>query len=337
MFAVSLVLPGVSASAAVKVSKGSSGEVASDSLDPVIAAQIAAVIAEDTNSAITNNVSQHADTMVVKSELGYDEVSDQYVKTDTSTNQTARSSIVVYTTVEGDNAQTVADKFGLSKDTIKWNNNLQADDIANGTELVILPVNGIMVKASASDTSDALAQKYKSSADAINSYNKLQDGKIQEGQEIIIPDGKKPSVVDEQAAKKATETKKVQTTNVSVSNLSSAGYAVSGSNTYAYGYCTWHAANRRAAIGKPIPNRWGNAISWAASARAAGYSVDGNPQAGDVLYHRYQGGAGHVAFVESVNEDGSILVSDMNYNGNWGRVTYRTVSPGQFGQYLFIH
>ena len=56
-----------------------------------------------------------------------------------------------------------------------------------------------------------------------------------------------------------------------------------------------------------------------------------------MLYHKYQGGAGHVAYVEEVNADGSILVSDMNYNGGWGRVSYRTVTPGEFSQYLFIH
>jgi surface antigen len=33
---------------------------------------------------------------------------------------------------------------------------------------------------------------------------------------------------------------------------------------------------------------------------------------------------GHVAYVESVNADGSFTVSEMNYGG-WGRVDYRTI------------
>jgi len=33
---------------------------------------------------------------------------------------------------------------------------------------------------------------------------------------------------------------------------------------------------------------------------------------------------GHVAYVESVNGDGSFTVSEMNYGG-WGRVDYRTI------------
>ena len=80
----------------------------------------------------------------------------------------------------------------------------------------------------------------------------------------------------------------------------------------------------------------GNAISWARAAASAGYSVDGNPRSGDVLYHRNIGGAGHVAYVEAVNGDGSLSVSDMNYP-TWGRVTRRTVPASELGKYLFIH
>ena len=45
---------------------------------------------------------------------------------------------------------------------------------------------------------------------------------------------------------------------------------------------------------------------------------------------------GHVAYVESVNTDGSILISDMNYP-IWGKVTYRTAQPSEFGNYRFIY
>jgi LysM repeat protein len=51
----------------------------------------------------------------------------------------------------------------------------------------------------------------------------------------------------------------------------------------------------------------------------------------------WTGGAGHVAIVESVNDDGSIYISEMNYAGNFNRVTYRTVSAGQAALYNYIH
>jgi surface antigen len=49
------------------------------------------------------------------------------------------------------------------------------------------------------------------------------------------------------------------------------------------------------------------------------------------------GGAGHVAIVESVNADGSITISEMNYAGNFNRVTSRTVSAGSAAGFNFIH
>jgi surface antigen len=48
------------------------------------------------------------------------------------------------------------------------------------------------------------------------------------------------------------------------------------------------------------------------------------------------GGYGHVAVVESVNSDGSITVSEMNYAG-WGIVDHRTISAGQASGYNYIH
>ena len=38
-----------------------------------------------------------------------------------------------------------------------------------------------------------------------------------------------------------------------------------------------------------------------------------------------QGAYGHVAYVESVNDDGSVKVSEMNYNGGPGVVSSRTI------------
>ncbi|NRE40148.1 CHAP domain-containing protein, partial [Enterococcus faecalis] len=92
-------------------------------------------------------------------------------------------------------------------------------------------------------------------------------------------------------------------------------------NNYPFGQCTWYAYNRMAQIGKPI--EWfagdgGNGAGWANSARAKGYTViKGKPSVGWAA--SMQGGIGgsappygHVAVVEYVNSDGSILVSEAN-------------------------
>lgn len=99
--------------------------------------------------------------------------------------------------------------------------------------------------------------------------------------------------------------------------------AVSG-NMYDYGYCTWYVKNRRPDIG----NTWGNANQWYGSAQAAGYSTGSAPVAGAIGVS-FAGAYGHVVYVESVNGDGTVNISEMNYNG-WGVESSRTTSASEF-------
>jgi len=93
-------------------------------------------------------------------------------------------------------------------------------------------------------------------------------------------------------------------------------------NRFAYGYCTWYVANKRF-----IP--WlGNAIDWWPNARAYGQAEGQLPKVGAVMVTR-ESGYGHVAYVESVNGDGSWTVSEMNFIG-WNKVSTR-VSPSRPG------
>lgn len=102
-----------------------------------------------------------------------------------------------------------------------------------------------------------------------------------------------------------------------------------GNNTYNYGYCTWYVKNRR---GSSLPNGLGNANTWYSRARALGMAVGSTPNAGAVGTTT-RGGLGHVVYVESVNKDGSINISEMNAPV-FGGVTYRTASAGEF---LYIY
>jgi surface antigen len=45
---------------------------------------------------------------------------------------------------------------------------------------------------------------------------------------------------------------------------------------------------------------------------------------------------GHVAFVDSVNANGSFVISEMNYDG-WGRTDQRTVQAGDPSIVGFIY
>lgn len=120
------------------------------------------------------------------------------------------------------------------------------------------------------------------------------------------------------------------TPNVDASKpVSRATASYDGSNTYDYGYCTWYVKNRR---GASLPNSLGNANTWYSRAQAQGMAVGSTPRAGAVGTTT-RGALGHVVYVESVNADGSINISEMNAP-KFGVTTYRTASAGEF---LYIY
>ncbi|HFI0113907.1 TPA: CHAP domain-containing protein [Streptococcus suis] len=89
------------------------------------------------------------------------------------------------------------------------------------------------------------------------------------------------------------------------------------------GQCTWYVYNRFSQLGKPIQHSpMGNGGEWAFYAAKYGYPVSREARAGtavcmpptvpyaDPTY-------GHIAFVERVNPDGSIVISEMNVKGEF--------------------
>ena len=98
-----------------------------------------------------------------------------------------------------------------------------------------------------------------------------------------------------------------------------------GGNTYSPGYCTWYVKNRR---GSSLPNMLGNANQWFANAQAMGMATGYTPRAGAVGTTT-RGSLGHVVYVEAVNGDGSITISEMNYAGLYSQRT-RTAAASEF-------
>lgn len=109
-------------------------------------------------------------------------------------------------------------------------------------------------------------------------------------------------------------------------NVPQQGYYVdSAGNTYYNGYCTWYAKDRR----PDLPNRLGNGGQWVANAAARGYSTGSAPRAGAIAEM-----PGHVAYVESVNPDGTMVISEMNGPAGFGNVGTRTVPSNQY-KYIY--
>lgn len=299
-------------------------------LDKVSSADIAVNIARTVGLPETNSVTNHADSINAASSAVEADSAVVAKPQVLSGGLPSKADIQTYVTKAGDTISSIAAKLGVSSDSIRWSNNLSGDTVAVGLTLVMPPsgVNGIVHTVEAGDTPESLAQKYNADKTLIISFNDAEVSGLKTGERIIIPDG----VL---TASSAVST--VTTTYSNATNFAWGGNApVYSANGYDYGWCTWHVANRRREIGRPIPSNLGNAISWYGIAASAGMAVGTTPKAGAVLWQGNIGGLGHVGFVEKVNADGSILVSDMNYP-IWGTVTYRTIPPSEMGNYRFIY
>jgi surface antigen len=105
-------------------------------------------------------------------------------------------------------------------------------------------------------------------------------------------------------------------------------------NHFFYGQCTyWVNMRYHQTTGHWIP--WlGNAYQWAYRAPAYGWTLSTapNPHGSSIIvfspYAEGAGAYGHVAVVEGVNSDGSVLTSNWNWGGDWATLTYRTFYPG---------
>lgn len=299
------------------------------SVDQIAAANVATSVAQMTDLSIESNVASLSISLNTKTELA--QTDSAFLSKPQIVSQTGRNSISKYTAVQGDSVQTVAAKFGISEDTVRWTNNLTSDALSAGKELTILGATGVLYTVKAGDDPAKLADKYKADKDRIIIFNDAELTGLRVGQQIIIPDGilpenERPGYVAPRSLRTFANTNPATATGGKVT--------VFGGNGYAYGYCTWYAFNRRAELGRPIGSNWGNAVTWAAYARSAGFRVDRTPAPGAIIQNG--GGYGHVGIVERVNADGSILVSDMNFVG-WNIISNRTLTAGQAASYTYIH
>lgn len=109
-----------------------------------------------------------------------------------------RAEIIQYDIRPGDTVTSIAKKFGISDDTIYWENNITPKTILkSGEKLKILPVAGVNHIVSRGETVESIAKKYQISAQAIvdwpfNAFVNDEIFSLAVGQPLIIPDGVKP-------------------------------------------------------------------------------------------------------------------------------------------------
>lgn len=327
----------------------SSENASSSAVDKLMATNVGATIAESADMPVSKNVANLSTSLTIESLLAQNDtntISKPQVVQPSADSRTIHK----YTTAAGDTVPVLAQKFGVSAQTIKWANKLTSDALEPGKELTIPPVDGVIYTVRAGDTIDTIANKYKADKSYLMTFNDLElTGNPAVGSQIIIPSGQLPS--EEQPGYVAP---RASVPSSSYAGLNYSSYTGSSSNGGAFGWsggrspgnlygtgqCTFYVYERRLQLGNPIGGQWGNANTWAYSGASAGFRVDRNPAPGAIMQNG--GGYGHVAVVESINPGVSVSISEMNgfrWGGGWNRVGYGTISWAEAtsGMYNFIH
>ncbi len=141
----------------------------------------------------TNNLSLASSSAEKQSALTGEEVFQ------TNISSKPRDKIIIYQVERGDTLGTVANKFNISANTIRWANNLNTDTLTVGQSLQILPVTGIAYKVQSGDTVYTVAKKYNIDPQNIVDYpfnefagNGVKFGLVT-GETLIVPNGIEPS------------------------------------------------------------------------------------------------------------------------------------------------
>lgn len=298
------------------------------SVDELAAANAVTNLAETAELPSAGDLRESETSLTIKKSLSQNDAEvitkPDIVKPDTS----AARGISSYVTKEGDTMESIAKKFKISSQTLRWANNTTSDAVEPNKTLVVPLVDGVVYTVKDGDTAQSLAEKYKTSAERVVLYNDIDDGaKLSIGSRIVLPGGELPE--NERPGYVASRSR--STTSGSRNWLTA-----SVGNRYAAGNCTWYAYERRLQLGRPIGSFWGHAKAWSDSARAAGFVVNDVPAPGAIIQNTWGGfGYGHVGIVERVDGQ-NIYIMEMNYRG-YNIISPRTIPLAEVHRYNFIH
>lgn len=292
------------------VTAAQNDSIAADPLDQLTSTEIAVNVARmtslpETTAILNKSQTESAEQAIIQSSATV-VAKPQIVATKFASNQ----DIQTYLVKNGDTVASIAAKFNVTSDSIRWSNSIVGDNVTPGQTLYIPPVNGIVYVVKSGDTPASLAQTYHANKQLIIDDNDAELTGLKVGERIIIPGGQQQ-----------TGTTVAYTTS---SSSYAAGFPwgtgpIYGYNGYDYGYCTWYVATQIA-----VPSNWGDASSWAYYAGLSGWTVSSHPTVGAIAQTPYAaGGEGHVAVVDVVSADGTMIkYRDMNGIAGWGRVGY---------------
>ncbi|HSW90941.1 MAG TPA: LysM peptidoglycan-binding domain-containing protein [Candidatus Saccharimonadales bacterium] len=234
-------------------------------------------------------------------------------------------------------AATLSYGHSASADSITYTNTATQSDASAKTEPAKI-VSTPAVTVQIGDTLTAIADAHSTTVNDIMAANAINDPNlIEPGQVLQIPAQPQGVTGFSHSLKAAAAAFMVPPVQLAQPQVQAAAtnvpaqptHHVAGvaGNTYVVGTCTWYVKNRIPSL----PNQLGNGgYGWLATAVAFGYVTGSSPAPGAIGVE-----SGHVVYVESVNSDGTVNISEMNYAGQIGVVHYRTTSVGEF-QYIYV-
>ncbi|MEK7510621.1 MAG: peptidoglycan DD-metalloendopeptidase family protein [Patescibacteria group bacterium] len=114
-----------------------------------------------------------------------------------------------YTVKEGDSLSEIAERFGVTVNTILWANDIKSANLVKpGDDLLILPVSGLQYTVRAGDTISGIAKKYGADPEEVALFNGLESSAdLKAGSDIIVPGGALPTTKAKVATKSSTAAK----------------------------------------------------------------------------------------------------------------------------------
>lgn len=101
-----------------------------------------------------------------------------------------RDGIVRYKVQRGDTLASVAGKFSLSQETIRWANPSTGSRLSPGAELVILPVSGVLHTVEPDDSLESVATRYHIDPETIRAWNPSYQQVLADGGTLVLANAK---------------------------------------------------------------------------------------------------------------------------------------------------
>ena len=113
----------------------------------------------------------------------------------TTISKKPRDRIIEHTIEGGETLESIASRYDISIDTIKWENNLKNDTIKPDDQLRILPITGVAHTVKSGESIYSIAKKYSVDAQAIanfpfNEFQDLDTFSLAVGQIVYVPEGR---------------------------------------------------------------------------------------------------------------------------------------------------